>query len=406
MHNTRNFVDSIPVTKWGHNTFPNPWIFISETKENEQRFNPQSGNALDDSVTVEERSAYFRWNKMTDLLNGALPSDIRVHGIQRTSKRFNPQKSAGSRIYHYLCPSYLFDAEFKAKMVDHLEWKYCDLILSKHCDEKKKVKHSENEENVLNAVWSAKDKRIGYRISEELVDRLQSILQIFVGTKRYHNFSRGVLPNALNVKRYMMSMKVLNASMVRDGIEYLLFELHGASFMYHQIRKMMGFTVSLMRNTKWKLMANDDAENKIICDEKQVIEMAFSADYKMSIPLAPAEGLYLKEVRYDLQYNQKAPPERQIQSEVWNEGIERFIENEICPNVMDNEMNKEDARKGHRFAYWLYELDHRFQFETVRYAKDLKDTPECGARHETKDEYLGRLTSLHSKGTQQILSEK
>merc|ERR1711941_76399 len=147
-----------------------------------------------------------------------------------------------------------------------------------------------------------------------------------------------------------------------------------------------------MRNTKWKLIGNDSNESQDVIIEK-IDEMAFSKDYKMAIPLAPSEGLYLKEVRYDLQYNNKAPPERQIQSEVWNEGIQSFIEDQIWPNVIENEMNKKDPKKGYRFAYWLYELDHRFQYEAVRYSKNIKDTPDCGARHETKEEYLGKMTA-------------
>lgn len=386
-------------------TFTLKMVNLFETEQDEQRFNGD-GNGVD-GVSVEERCGYFRWNKMRDLLNESLPSDIRVHGIQRTMKKFDPRFGAGSRVYHYLIPSYLFDPDFKAKDVEHLEWKYCDNVLriQRHKKSGDDIKSNDIKSdddttgNAVRAVWNTKDKRFGYRLRKKLIKRLRAILKVFLGTKNFHNFSRKVLPNASNAKRYMISMEVTNPSIIRNGIEYLQIELHGASFMYHQIRKMIGFTVALMRNTEWKLLGKDEViSDQIISNQQQLQEMALSADYRMSIPLAPSEGLYLNEVRYDNVYNKKAPPERQIESAIWKEDIDSFIANRIWPNVMENELNEQEPMSGYRFAYWLYELDHRFVFEAARWTKEMKDIPECGSRTETKEEYLKKVTAIHSEG--------
>merc|ERR1712176_748700 len=44
------------------------------------------------------------------MLNNALPPDIRVQCIQRTSKGFDARFKAHSRVYRYCCPSYIFNA--------------------------------------------------------------------------------------------------------------------------------------------------------------------------------------------------------------------------------------------------------------------------------------------------------
>merc|ERR1719474_2053125 len=122
---------------------------------------------------------------MVDLLNGSLPPDIRVLGIQRTMNRFDPRWGAGSRIYHYLIPSYLFDAEFRAQNVDHLEWKHAAHFLRAQRLRKglkgDDAKCDDDTDHKMEAIWKAKDVRFGYRIKEELLDRLQSVLQCFVG---------------------------------------------------------------------------------------------------------------------------------------------------------------------------------------------------------------------------------
>ncbi|KAG2314335.1 hypothetical protein Bca52824_017457 [Brassica carinata] len=74
-----------------------------------------------------------------------------------------------------------------------------------------------------------------------------------------------------------------------DGIEFIKCEVLGQSFMLHQIRKMMGFAVAIMRN----------------CAPESLIKTAFSKDVNITVPMAPEVGLYLDECFFTSYNNTK-----------------------------------------------------------------------------------------------------
>jgi len=104
----------------------------------------------------------------------------------------------------------------------------------------------------------------------------------------------------MRCNRYMLSMSVelVGREPIEDyckqhsienrrGVRFLRFELLGQSFVYHQIRKMIGLLVQ-MRVQKLG---------------EEVFKRAFSME-KMRVFLAPGEGLYLNQVTFD-NYNRK-----------------------------------------------------------------------------------------------------
>ena len=68
-----------------------------------------------------------------------------------------------------------------------------------------------------------------------------------------------------------------------EGFQAIKFKIIGQSFLYNQIRKMIGFIVQICR---------DELDSKII-------EHSFYSN-KIDIPKAPAEGLYLYKVKNKL----------------------------------------------------------------------------------------------------------
>ena len=81
-------------------------------------------------------------------INAHLPADIRVQDIRRVTKNFNSKNSCDARTYLYLTPTFAF----------------CPL-----------------EETVTES----------YRITEEVRDKANRVLAMFVGSRYYHNYTSG-----------------------------------------------------------------------------------------------------------------------------------------------------------------------------------------------------------------------
>lgn len=77
----------------------------------------------------------------------------------------------------------------------------------------------------------------------------------FLGTKKYHNYTKNVQPHETGAMRYMLKLESneyvymnkntfeLTNAEDKDGIEFVHFFLKGQSFLYNQIRKMVGIII-------------------------------------------------------------------------------------------------------------------------------------------------------------------
>lgn len=72
------------------------------------------------------------------------------------------------------------------------------------------------------------------------------------------------------------------------ALEWIRLRIHGQSFMLHQIRKLVGMSILLMK-------ANP-------ADISHIIELSLSPKQKWNIPKAPGLGLLLAEVSFDSLY--------------------------------------------------------------------------------------------------------
>lgn len=160
-----------------------------------------------------------------------------------------------------------------------------------------------------------------YRINEQVLTSLRAILESYVGTKNFHNFTSRRKPTDPSSKRYIISFTASEPFM-KDGLEYLILRVKGQSFMLHQIRKMIGLVVAYMRG-----FAGKDTFAKAWESER------------IDIPKVPGVGLVLDHVHYE-RYNQRYGSDGMHSLLTWDEfsdQVEEFCQTYIYPVITKSE---------------------------------------------------------------------
>ncbi|CAH8542301.1 unnamed protein product [Heterobilharzia americana] len=118
------------------------------------------------------------------------------------------------------------------------------------------------------------------------VVQANNLLARYKGTHNFYNFTSGRLSTDKSCYRYIMSAECMPVFLLGDH-EYTLIRITGQSFMLHQIRKMIGLVLAVLRG-----YAQED-----------VFDIAFQNE-RVDIPKAPGLGLMLNHVDFTT-YNQK-----------------------------------------------------------------------------------------------------
>lgn len=257
----------------------------------------------DKNVSAVRQLISFRSFQIEDpisRINSLVPPNIKVHAIKKVTKGFDGKKWASSRIYQYLVPSYCFQ---------HID--SFNISEARH-----------------------------FRAPDELIARINQVLLHYKGTKNFHNFTLRKESKDASADRYIMEFGVKEKLLwplmkneqnsnvcVENGndsspqVEFFILEVHGQSFMLHQIRKMIGLTMAVVRGN-----TSEDIYS-------QVFEKA-----KLDIPKAPSIGLYLENVFFK-QYNKKFGTDgihEPLEWSAYEAEVEKFKKEHIVANLLND----------------------------------------------------------------------
>lgn len=212
--------------------------------------------------------------RMARGLNEKLPEAIRIFDIKKTTGSFHAKERTDARLYEYLLPTYVL------RPVDPEPYKQTPEAGQEGEPWDGQVSQISEEERAALSQW---------RAPAELLEQTRNLFKAYVGTRPFHNFTIGIQATEMKAMRHIIDVSVAEPFVSEDnGLEWVRVRFHGASFMLHQIRKMVGLVILAVR----------------LGVGPSVIQYCLDKKVKVPVPRAPALGLLLDRALFD-QYNDR-----------------------------------------------------------------------------------------------------
>ncbi|XP_028829703.1 pseudouridylate synthase 1 homolog isoform X2 [Denticeps clupeoides] len=233
-------------------------------------------------------------------INSELPPQIRVLGFKRVTGGFNSKNNCDARTYSYLLPTVAF------KPKDH-----------------------------------AQDDA-SFSLDPATLQKVNRLFACYKGTHNFHNFTSQKGPRDPSAKRYITQMSC-SEPFLRQGAEFAVITVRGQSFMMHQIRKMIGLVIAVVKGYAGE----------------EVLERSWGEE-KVDVPKAPGLGLVLERVHFD-RYNKRFGGDGVHEALEWTaeeEAIAAFKEEHIYTSIIETE------RQEKSMISWLATLSNH-SFDTT-----------------------------------------
>ncbi|GAB2229456.1 hypothetical protein Droror1_Dr00023599 [Drosera rotundifolia] len=179
-------------------------------------------------------------------------------------------------------------------------------------------------------------KKSEFIYGEKEKERFNRILKLYEGTHNFHNFTTRTKAEDPSARRYIVSFDASTVITV-EGIDFVKCEVVGQSFVLHQIRKMIGLAVAIMRN----------------CAPESIFDSIYKQDVNINVPTAPEVGLYLDECLFTSYNNKWKDSHEELSMNDYAKEAEEFKIKHIYSHIANTE-HKEGT-----VAVWLHSLNHR-----------------------------------------------
>ncbi|XP_072518194.1 pseudouridylate synthase 1 homolog isoform X2 [Salminus brasiliensis] len=247
-------------------------------------------------------------------INNHLPPQIRVLGYKRVTGGFNSKNNCDARTYSYMLPTVAFSPK------DH------------------------NQEDT------------SFRLDTETFQLVNRLFALYKGTHNFHNFTSQKGPRDPSAKRYITHMSC-GDPFVRQGAQFAVITVRGQSFMMHQIRKMIGLVIAVVKGYA----------------REEIIERSWGEE-KVDVPKAPGLGLVLERVHFD-RYNKRFGGDGLHETLEWTQeedAIAAFKEAHIYSSIVETESQEKSM------VSWMATLPiHDFE-ATETGKQERKDEDEDG----------------------------
>ncbi|XP_067114496.1 tRNA pseudouridine synthase A isoform X2 [Osmerus mordax] len=218
--------------------------------------------------------------EIVEKINSYLPAQIRVLGFKRVTGGFNSKNNCDARTYSYMLPSVAF---------------------------------APKDYDTHNSA--------AFRLEPETLQRVNRLFAQYKGTRNFHNFTSQKAPKDPSARRYITEMSC-GDPFVRGGSEFAVITVRGQSFMMHQIRKMIGLVIAVMKGYAGE----------------EVLQRSWGEE-KVDVPKAPGLGLVLEKVHFD-RYNKRFGGDGIHERLEWTQeedSIQAFKEEHIYPSIVQTE---------------------------------------------------------------------
>jgi len=257
------------------------WI-SEESFATPQQAHYQRAARTDKGVSAARQIVSLKLPETVDLeaFNKDLPEDIKVFAYKRVTKGFNSKNTCDARTYSYTLPTYIF---------------------------------TKDGEEINKAT---------FRLPSERLEELNKLLSMYLGTKNFHNFTIRKDASDASAKRQIKSF-FCEKPFIPDNseVEFARLKITGQSFMMHQIRKMVGLVIAVMRGFQ----------------PEEIIVRALQNE-QLNIKKAPGLGLVLDNVHYD-RYNERYEHTHEnLLFEEQEEAVEEFFRKHIMSTIIETEL--------------------------------------------------------------------
>lgn len=191
-----------------------------------------------------------------------------------------------------------------------------------------------------------------FRLEPETLQRVNRMFTLYKGTHNFHNFTSQKAPTDPSARRYITEMSCAQPFICSDT-EFAVITVRGQSFMLHQIRKMIGMVIAVIKGYA----------------KEEVMERSWGQE-KVDVPKAPGLGLVLERVHFD-RYNKRFGGDGLHERLEWDGeevAIKAFKEAHIYPTIVETE-----CKEGSMVS-WMSTLPIH-DFEATRDNKDQKQVP-------------------------------